>query len=438
MVDQVIDRQNREERQGRLDAINENRYQERLTRQDAQTEKADRRYNDQIELSASQYKDSRSDADRSFGLQQKTSDANITASGLSAQSSRQQITLNDMKIEEAKNTVANNNAEKVLWKMNDNPDYIPDEADSKLLKNSIYGSISNRFGDASKVNEMKQWFAQSQGMTDPAQLEAFINDPKTLSYSTDLMRNELRPREKATGNKYDIVGWKPVQGGVTPLLRITDKKGNVISDGVPATSGKGGGKEESVMVVPIKDLKQKVSAMIGTAELIKSDPRLSKVFGSKGGEFAMSGGYLYNKKTGAGKQVGTAKGELSNADIQKAYFDYKTKFESENFGGKAPSIDAWKAEVGLGSGNETNGATERVNAYLAGRNGAQQPQQPQSQPQPAAQGMQPPKRIAQPAMPAKFMQEDNKARRYSSGVDTWNNDPEWVNYQQQLQAFNQQ
>lgn len=169
----------------------------------------------------------------------------------------------------------------------------------KAVNESVYAGVWNKF--KGQVDSANVHFSKYDQLQSPEEVAAFLNDPETLKYANGIFSNEIYSREKATGNNYTISGMQVINGGIVPEFTITDSKGNVVSEGVPATVGKTSNKNDQIKPVSFSDMKKKVVETLSFANFVKSNPSLQKTLGlepSKEYETVSEGSALIDKNTG--------------------------------------------------------------------------------------------------------------------------------------------
>lgn len=380
LVDRTIARNRAQDRQASLDERNEVRYQEGLKYRAAQDERA------------------QSNADRAFGLQQdqfrinqqneqwrqdnemfdredradqqafQNSMAEKTAK-LQEQQALRQKELHQYQTMKERNALADQYLQNYFT-----TGHI-DEKGKAIIANSVHAATANRMyaikDDVVSVmkgyGEIKDW----------KQLLEFANQPKTLNVVNASMRNELYAREKATGNSYEIVALEPAtNGGVIPILKITDKEGNIITKRAPATRNKTSSGDDEVMVVPIQQVKQKIVDSFSFATHAANDPVLRQ-FVEKDADKDLARKELESKTAlndakslyyaqGAGKSSNTT----TQKDIDKGYMAYRNSILNAVTAEKPMTKPQWMKAMGFGvnqnSAQEID--EEKINSYLSGLN----------------------------------------------------------------------
>lgn len=263
LVNGLVQQNRNNERQTMLDDRNEERYREGLALQKSQAEleaewkqkqfDANQNWKGQeVAMNQQQFNANQANADRTFGLQQ--------------QEAARQNELRKLQTMEARNKIAGQYLDSYLQSGQ------IDEKGKGYLADSVFSGTFNA------VNDIKQDFISVLDGYDkvetPEQLIQFANSPKTLSVVNASMRNELYSRDKATGNKHEVIALEPAPGGVIPILRITSPDGSVVTAKAPATKNRSSGGDDQIMVVPISEMKNKITNSFRFADYAGNDPVL--------------------------------------------------------------------------------------------------------------------------------------------------------------------
>lgn len=238
------------------------------------------------DLAQEQFKQNKLNQDRSFEMRQKEYD--------------NQNRLFDLETERAKletQKARNDEAMQYLRIAADGVD-IGDKGRSAINNSTFAPYIAQT---DSERKQAVDYFSRYDNLKTPEELMQFANAPQTRKYLETYFNNELYPREKATGMKYEISRVVPVPGGVNVNFNVYDRGGNLVKQNVPATSGRGDGKDETIMSVPIKDFKQKVMSGINLQRALIESPAMRRSLGMDAPDKMVKlglGDSLVNARTG--------------------------------------------------------------------------------------------------------------------------------------------
>lgn len=335
LIDGVMRKNRAEERQARLDEVDNERYQDKqqmnesqLALQKEQVALQDKQFKAQQQQNEVQNKRK----DKELGLTESQVKAQIDKEKLATQKIRNELAAQHLD-QYYKTGIL---TEEAVDAMQDSV-IAPTYRSLKAMQDKAFGVIS-----------------EYQNIEDPQELIQYINKPETLEIVNAAMGNEIYSREKQSGgNKYEIVALEPMPGGVTPILKITTPDGKVVTERAPATKNKSSSSDDQVMVVPINQLKAKIVDGFNFVDVIDQHPELAKQF-KKPKELTKlgKGDRLIDPTT---NKVVVDNVKSSFTDMDKKYADYVKGINSANAGAilkdsKQPvfSRQEWEAQI---SGN---------------------------------------------------------------------------------------
>lgn len=234
---------------------------------------------------------------------------------------------------------------------------VVDEKGKNAIQRSVYAGTYNKM--AGKIDSYNQHLATYRDDFTPEEAISWANDPTSLSLATDAFNNEIRVREKETGNRYEIGGVDVLGGKVVPLFNIYSPEGKMISERVPATKNRTGDKSDLINGVPIQDFKAKTVSAVSFVNQVNENPELKRLILGDDRKVDATLDKLEsetNKNNATAEYYRGGKGSnaaLSQKDIDQGYMKYLNANADSVTGEQPMSKSDWMAANGLGPKRRT-------------------------------------------------------------------------------------
>ena len=375
LVDNTLARQRAEERQAMLDERGESRYQEGLTREDS-------RYKDEqnwraqgiaIQQKADNQKQSNWEEDHK--LAKTSGDRNYA---LQKQAADQSYELNTLKIKKTRTDLADSAVKKAFSKVYAG---VHDENDIALLNKSApdymkglvkygddhtafvtqYQALTNEYDAIMKNGGVVN--GQPMAEQKLQEITSLLKSPQSLNTMNSAFYKSLSDRfQDENIVSIGVSGIQPVGDKFAILMDIKYKDGTV-KRGVPPTKGKTSDGKDELALVSLQQIKGAIGEAVTISQSLRKDvkanPERGNYFGlsQPEGEFAISDGYMFNNKTGEGKQVSTRKNELTQKDIDLGYMKYVNALTQSGMNETPMSKAEWIKQQGLGGSNQESQQT---------------------------------------------------------------------------------